>query len=172
MAGSTAKILVMVKKMLCWEFTKGARKSSEIFNTSSFQKNQTLSMVGNEPPSNESVGRFTALSVPCKLFAIIIVNTTVVRTTAFRQMDHLQLLSTALWSIRFSIFKLPFQVHKGLARCVDTELLRQQLDAVKCFQRLMAWLGFHPTSAYHSSKFHQRYLSGKRYLYRHWYDFC
>lgn len=42
--------------------------------------------------------------IPNELFAIIVANATVVQTTALRQMDHLQLLSTAFWSIRFSMF--------------------------------------------------------------------
>lgn len=58
-------------------------------------------------------------------------------TTALSWIDPFQLPSTALWSICFSIPKQLFQVPKGLAHCVGTELLRQQLGAVKHFQRLM-----------------------------------
>ena len=126
-----------------------------------------LSIAGNETPFASIRGQIHNIICTVKTICNSRMN-----TTAFRWIDHFQLLSTALWSIYFSIFIQLFQVHKGLAHCVDTELLRQQLDAVKHFQRLMVWLGFHPTSANHSPKSHQRYLSGKRYLYRHWYDFC
>lgn len=86
-------------------FVEYSQNASHLQPPAKIKKNWHMwSKAQNETPPHQSEGRYTISPAPKVSLAVIVASATVVQTTALRQMDHLQLLSTALWSIYFSMF--------------------------------------------------------------------